>query len=232
VPITIKVRNNSSKPIQLAADDGRLMKVDQNKEVAVDLDVVRAPAFAEQLASGAIALTGEGLDKLGASERADAATAVADAVLRAAPRFEAHLDQMRAAMSRLSDLKEMYNQQHRTAVALLKGAKPLVAGAGAAVDAANTFGALMEEDRVVKRTKDAIDAHYTEVPKDSAALKAWYDQHRDLEAKLADAIQARDTARSVVILRLGTTADRLQEARVAFGDADPDTIGPPVSWKV
>lgn len=228
MPITIKIKNLTANPITLADVDPPVT-IDAGKEGDVPLDAVRAPAFGEQLAAGALAVSRTGLDDLEPDVRANVVQTIGDVILRVAPRFVGHYMSLTAAVSNLAALRDRYNELHGSTVALLTGAARLKGGIKnvvAAIDASDVV-----EDEALAKAKANRDKHLKKVPKDESELVVWFAEHKQLEAAVTAAELALANAKNAVERQLEATRSDLLAAAAVFDKADPaKDVGAKLTW--
>lgn len=225
--ITLKVKNTSDKPITVG-DGSAGVEIAAGKEADVPLAVVGAPMFAEHVANGRLAIGPKALDGLAPSARATATQAIGDLVLRVAPRFLAHHQQLVSATGNLAAMRDRYNEQHAATVKLLEAAKGLKAGVEATLQATQLLTAV--EEGAVAAADGALAKHLDEVPKKDE-LPAWYAKHKQLEADRDAAVRMREAAKGALAKQLDAMRAELGAAAAAFGKVDAKKdVGSPIAW--
>ncbi len=223
--INVKIKNATGQPIAIGGGDPYAA----GKEAEVSLDAVRSTELAEHLAGGSVVFPRGALDGLPVDARADAGQAIAELVLRVAPRFLAHHGELVASLANLAALRDRYNEAHGSTVRLLAAVGALRPGLEAVIQAADLLSAA--EDDAVAAAGAALDKHLTQLPKQPEELAAWYIEHKRLEAARDAAVVARASTRSVVARQLEATRAELGTAAAAFGKADPKTdVGASITW--
>lgn len=226
--IQINVKNQSSKPITLTSANPPAT-IAAGKEAPIDLDVIRGNEVAQRLASGELAITTTGIDKMPADVRAAVIQAVGDVVLRVAPRFVGHYASMTTAIANLAALRDRYNEQYAATVSTITAAKDLAGGAKNLLAASQLDDG---GDAAIKAAKQAVADHLAKVPKTEAELKAWFEDHKKLEAAARDAEATTAANRSAIARQLDATRKDLALAAAAFDKADPaKDVGPKLDWR-